>query len=104
MVAENNPQVAFSLLEAFAGPAQGQRVDVPSAAVSFKLAGVKRRVDKVASILAHCKRNCARVTGGLVGVPDVLWQARENRLVQEPPHPGMATSAWGPCYVSLIRN
>ncbi len=36
-----NAQITFSLLEAFAGPAQGPRVDVPpSAAVSGSLAGV----------------------------------------------------------------
>ncbi len=56
-------QVSFSLLEAFAGPSQGQRVDVPtSAAVSGSLAGVKRHVDKVPSVLSHCKRNDSCVT------------------------------------------
>ena len=60
---DRNAQVFFSLLEAFAGPAQSPRVDVPpSAAVSGSLAGVKRRVDKVPSVLAHCKRNGSRVT------------------------------------------
>ena len=51
----SNAQVSFSLLEAFAGPAQGPRVDVPpsvAAGVSGSLAGVKRRVDKVPSVLA----------------------------------------------------
>ncbi len=59
----SNAQVSFLLLEAFAGPAQGPRVDVPpSAAVSGSLAGqgVKRRVDKVPSVLANCNRNGAR--------------------------------------------
>jgi hypothetical protein len=60
---DRNAQVSFSLLEAFAGPAQSPRVDVPpSAAVSASLAGVKRRVDTVPSVLAHCKRNGSSVT------------------------------------------
>ena len=60
---DRNAQVSFSNLEAFAGPAQSPRVDVPpSAAVSGSLAGVKRRVDKVPSVLAHCKRNGSSVT------------------------------------------
>ena len=55
---DRNAQVSFSNLEAFAGPAQSPRVDVPpSAAVSGSLAGVKRRVDTVPSVLANCKQN-----------------------------------------------
>ena len=55
---DRNAQVSFSLLEA-----QSPRVDVPpSAAVSGSLAGVKRRVDTVPSVLAHCKRNGSSVT------------------------------------------
>ena len=57
---DRNAQVSFSLLEA-----QSPRVDVPpSAAVSGSLAGVKRRVDTVPSVLAHCKRNGSSVTDG----------------------------------------
>lgn len=94
---DRNAQVSFSNLEAFAGPAQSPRVDVPpSAAVSGSLAGVKRRVDKVPSVLAHCKRNGSSVTDGNDGqlaknrrlARKDLWQASENRLAQDPPHQG----------------
>ena len=57
VLSRRRPAGRVLLLEAFAGPAQGPRVDVPpSAAVSGSLAGVKRRGDKVPSVLAHCKR------------------------------------------------
>jgi hypothetical protein len=98
-----NAQVTLSLLEAFAGlgPAQGPRVDVPlSAAVSGSFDGVKRRVDKVPTVLAHCKRNGSRVTDWNDGqlaenrrlARKDLWQASENRIAQDPPHQGSCCS------------
>jgi hypothetical protein len=48
---EEDPQVVFPLLEAFAGPAQGPCVDAPpSAAVSLSLFGVKCHVDKILAV------------------------------------------------------
>ena len=61
---DRNAQVSFSNLEAFAGPAQSPRVDVPpSAAVSGSLAGVKRRVDTVPSVW--------RIANGMVPVSPI---------------------------------
>ena len=60
---EGDELLAFLRLEAFAGPAQGPSVDIPpSAAVSGPLSGVKRSIDKVPCVLAHGKRNGARIT------------------------------------------
>jgi len=105
---DRNAQVSFSLLEA-----QSPRVDVPpSAAVSGSLAGVKRRVDTVPSVLAHCKRNGSSVTdwndGQLAKNRRVarkdLWQASENRLAQDPPHQGSCCADLPKSYLNISKD